>query len=227
MEDYRKKILKTLDRFQYSRGRREVFLDVVEYVALTVATQFDPFKQEERNNRMQEIVANYKGNDGTTFCALLTDMLSYLKRLPKSFGDYLGDMYMEIEAGNKNAGQYFTPYDVSRLIAEVTISEPTDKDQPITLCEPCCGSGGMALAAAEVLQNYGFNYADKLLVVANDIDRHCVLMAYTQLSFAAIPAIIKWQDTLTQKTWDAFVTPAFALQFDKFSRIYHGKESQM
>lgn len=145
---------------------------------------------------MQEIVANYKGTDGTTFCALLTDMLSYLKKLPKSFGDYLGDMYMEIEAGNKNAGQYFTPYDVSRLIAEVTISEPADKDKPITLCEPCCGSGGMALAAAEVLQNYGFNYADKLLVVANDIDRHCVLMAYTQLSFAAIPAIIKWQDIL-------------------------------
>ena len=140
-------------------------------------------------------------------------------------GDYLGELYMQIEAGNKNAGQYFTPYDVSKFMAEITLGELPDK--PFILNEPCCGSGGMVIAAADVLQSRGYNYTDKMLVVANDIDRHCVFMAYTQLSFAAVPAVVQWQDTLTQETWDTFYTPAYTLQASKFNRMLHGRETQM
>ena len=85
----------------------------------------------------------------------------------------------------------------------------------------------MVVAAADVLQSRGYNFTDKMLVVANDIDRHCVLMAYTQLSFAAVPAIVQWQDTLTQETWDTFYTPAYTLQASKFNRMLHGRETQM
>ena len=131
----------------------------------------------------------------------------------------------KIEAGNKNAGQYFTPYDVSKFMAAITLGEPPDK--PFILNEPCCGSGGMVVAAADVLQSRGYNYTDKMLVVANDIDRHCVLMAYTQLSFAAVPAVVQWQDTLTQETWDTFYTPAYTLQASKFNRMLHGRGTQM
>ena len=52
MADLKKEILKKLGRFQYSRGRREVFLDAVEHMALTIATKFDPLKQEERADRI-------------------------------------------------------------------------------------------------------------------------------------------------------------------------------
>ena len=204
MADLKKEILKKLDRFQYSRGRREVFLDAVEHMALTIATKFDPLKQEERY--------------GALFFMLQTDMLSLLKDIHQKPGDYLGELYMQIEAGNKNAGQYFTPYDVSKFMAEITLGELPDK--PFILNEPCCGSGGMVVAAADV-------FTDKMLVVANDIDRHCVFMAYTQLSFAAVPAVVQWQDTLTQETWDTFYTPAYTLQASKFNRMLHGRETQM
>ena len=79
MADLKKEILKKLGRFQYSRGRREVFLDAVEHMALTIATKFDPLKQEERADRIAEIVSNYKGQDGALFFMLQTDMLSLLK----------------------------------------------------------------------------------------------------------------------------------------------------
>jgi len=225
MADLKKEILKKLDRFQYSRGRREVFLDAVEHMALTIATKFDPLKQEERSDRIAEIVSNYKGQDGALFFMLQTDMLSLLKDIHQKPGDYLGELYMQIEAGNKNAGQYFTPYDVSKFMAEITLGELPDK--PFILNEPCCGSGGMVVAAADVLQSRGYNFTDKMLVVANDIDRHCVLMAYTQLSFAAVPAVVQWQDTLTQEKWDTFYTPAYTLQASKFSRLLHSRETQM
>ena len=190
MADLKKEILKKLDRFQYSRGRREVFLDAVEHM-----------------------VSNYKGQDGALFFMLQTDMLSLLKDIHQKPGDYLGELYMQIEAGNKNAGQYFTPYDVSKFMAEITLGELPDK--PFILNEPCCGSGGMVVAAADVLQSRGYNYTDKMLVVANDIDRHCVFMAYTQLSFAAVPAVVQWQE------------PAYTLQASKFNRMLHGRETQM
>lgn len=156
---------------------------------------------------------------------LQTDMLSLLKDIHQKPGDYLGELYMQIEAGNKNAGQYFTPYDVSKFMAEITLGELPDK--PFILNEPCCGSGGMVVAAADELQSRGYNYTDKMLVVANDIDRHCVLMAYTQLSFAAVPAIVQWQNTLTRETWDTFYTPAYTLQASKFNRMLRNRESQM
>ena len=67
MADLKKEILKKLDRFQYSRGRREVFLEAVEHMALTIATKFDPLKQEERSDRIAEILSNYKGQDSALF----------------------------------------------------------------------------------------------------------------------------------------------------------------
>ena len=105
MADLKKEILKKLGRFQYSRGRREVFLDAVEHMALTIATKFDSLKQEERADRIAEIVSNYKGQDGALFFMLQTDMLSLLKDIHQKPGDYLGELYMQIEAGNKNATQ--------------------------------------------------------------------------------------------------------------------------
>ena len=85
----------------------------------------------------------------------------------------------------------------------------------------------MVIAGDALWQSRGYNYTDKMLVVANDIDRHCVFMAYTQLSFAAVPAVVQWQDTLTQETWDTFYTPAYTLQASKFNRLLHSRETQM
>ena len=218
MNEHKKQIIKQLDRFQYSRSRREVFLDAVEYNALSVATKFDIYKRRERLTRMDEILKSYTGGDAAAFSSIRTDMFLLLQGMLDDYGDHLGEIYMEIEAGNKHAGQYFTPYHVSKLMAEITLGNVKDREKILTLNEPCCGSGGMVVAAADVLAEQDFNYTDKLLVVANDIDRNCVNMAYLQISFAAVPAIVHCQDTFMQKISDTFVTPAFALQYPKFKR---------
>lgn len=218
MNEHKKQIIKQLDRFQYSRSRREVFLDAVEYNALSVATKFDIYKRRERLTRMDEILKSYTGGDAAAFSSIRTDMFLLLQGMLDDYGDHLGEIYMEIEAGNKQAGQYFTPYHVSKLMAEITLGNVKDREKILTLNEPCCGSGGMVVAAADVLAEQDFNYTDKLLVVANDIDRNCVNMAYLQISFAAVPAIVHCQDTFMQKISDTFVTPAFALQYPKFKR---------
>lgn len=109
------------------------------------------------------------------------------------------------------------------MMAMINISE-IDLSKPIiTINEPCCGSGVLVLAMLEELANNKVNYANKVLVVTNDIDKNCVNMCYLQLAFAGAVAVVKQQNTITQEViGEVFITPAFALQYSKFKEIYKG-----
>ena len=110
-------------------------------------------------------------------------------------------------------------------MAKVTLNEPIikekqDKDEILTINEPCCGSGGMVIAAMDVLQNdYRFNYAHNCFVVCEDIDINCVHMTYLQLSLAGVPAIVKHENSITRETWDIWETPAFIMQYMRFRQF--------
>lgn len=228
MADMKKVILKALNHFEYIRDKKQVFMDAVEFNALMLSAKTDDYRLDERLARAQEICANYKINeqDFKNFKAISDGIYFMLSDMTNHFEDYLGTIYMEIEAGNKNSGQYFTPYNISKFMAMITLGEKPTGEKVFTLNEPCCGSGGMVIATADVWTEQGFNYTNNALVIANDIDRNCVLMSYLQISFTGMPAVIKHQDTLTQKTWDRFITPAFLLQYPKFKRVYDGLSKQ-
>lgn len=228
MTEMKKEILKTLNHFEYIRDKKQVFMNAVEFNALMLSVKTDDYRLNERLARAQEIYTNYKTNeqDFKNFKAISDGIYFMLSDITDHFGDHLGEIYMEIEAGNKSAGQYFTPYYVSKMMTMITLGEKPDENKIFTLNEPCCGSGGMVVAAADIWNEQGFNYANNALVVANDIDRNCVLMSYLQISFTGLPAVILHQDTLTQKTWDRFFTPAFLLQYPKFKRVYDGLSKQ-
>lgn len=226
--DYKKRIIKNIDFFLYKRDKIQVFTDAVEYNALKFAIIVSPKKQEERIMRIKDILDIYADEkDKQHFDSICSDMSDMLSQMIDNYGDHLGEIYMELSGGKKAAGQYFTPYEVSRLMAEMTVGQ-TDlpKDKILTFNEPCCGSGGLIIATADALNERGFNYTSNAVFIANDIDRNCALMCYLQTSWAAMPAIILHQDTITQKAWDEFFTPAFALQYPKFVKAL-GSQSTM
>ena len=142
------------------------------------------------------------------------------------FNDYLGELYMSSETSNSKAGQFFTPYNLSKMCAEVSIDEKTvneyiEQDKILTLNEPSCGAGGMIIAAVDVLYNkYKFNYSRNLVVDCSDIDTRCVHMAYLQLALAGVPAIIYQRDTLTMQTWQRWETPAYIIQWLRFKNVF-------
>lgn len=227
--DYKKRIVKNLDLFLYKRNKVQVFIDAVEYNALKLAIVASPLKQEERIMRIKDILDVYYSDekDKQTFDSICSDMTDMLSEMIDNYGDHLGEIYMELSGGKKAAGQFFTTYDVSRLMAEMTVGQTDLSDHKIlTFNEPCCGSGGMIIAVADTLNAKGYNYTNDAVFVANDIDRNCALMCYLQTSWAAMPAVVLHQDTLTLKTWDKFITPAFALQYSRFQKAL-GAQSQM
>jgi hypothetical protein len=126
--------------------------------------------------------------------------------------DFLGQVTGDLELITGHMGQFFTPYDVSRMIAEMTldtVDEIIAEQGFVTIQEPACGAGGMIIAAADVLQRKGFDIGQQLYVDATDISPMCFKMSYLQASLRGIPATIRRGNTLSLEMFDQAHTPAF------------------
>ena len=126
--------------------------------------------------------------------------------------DFLGQVVVELELPNQHMGQFFTPYDVSRMMAEMTfdtVDEIIAEQGFVTVQEPACGAGGMIIAAADVLSGRGFDIGRQLYVDATDISPMCFRMSYLQASLRGIPATIRRGNTLSREMFEHAVTPAF------------------
>lgn len=220
-----KDIVKTLGKATYRTSRYEFLSDAFECGAIAISNKFDKMKAPEREENYLRIIKKYDKDMQNFLLETFSQIYLLLSNQINphvGFDDYLGKIYMQSETSSKKAGQFFTPYNVSKAAAEMTldstiINDYMDNDKILTLNEPTCGSGGMILAAADALYNkYHFNISRNLFVACGDIDKRCVHMAYLQLALAGIPAIILHQDALTLETWDRWETPAYIMQYLRF-----------
>ena len=217
-------IIKILDRSAYKVNRSQLISDVFECGAMAISNMVDFTKYDEREQRYKDIMNGYSPKERN----LIVEIFSKVFALSSSvvydngkFDDYLGELFMRCNQGNKYAGQFFTPYHISALMAKMAITDADIKQgEIITVCDPCCGGGGLAIAALDVLKNdYNVNYAMDCFIECADIDIRCVHMTYLQLALAGVPAIIKHQNTLTQELYSVWKTPAYIFQYPRFCRF--------
>lgn len=106
------------------------------------------------------------------------DVLATIQQ-PMVDGDLLGVVYQHLRSkgDRQRSGAFYTPMGVSKVIAAMT-----DVQEGTSVCDPCCGTGGMMVAAAMVMREKGLR---PTLVhwVANDIDALAVALA--GVNFAA------------------------------------------
>jgi len=63
--------------------------------------------------------------------------------------DWLGELFERMECGNKHLGQHFTPRPVVQLmITAAMLKAPDDGARPITVLDPCTGTGRFLVALA-------------------------------------------------------------------------------
>jgi hypothetical protein len=108
-----------------------------------------------------------------------------------NYQDILGSVYMALSANHKWMGQYFTPYPVASMMAQMLLADlvlPTPDGRPIRFHEPCIGSGVLFLAAAEVIeQRYpGAIACGEVEFSGQDLDPCCVRMASLNLRLHGI-----------------------------------------
>lgn len=222
-------IIKLFNNTPIRYNHAEIISDIFELGALSISNQFDHRKcvWERREERFKEIAEKYKKDWGfiqNVFGKIFT-LLSTQTNPRSKFNDWLGDLYMQSNTQSSKAGQFFTPFCISKLCAEVDISpniveEAKQKDKIITICEPTVGAGGMVLAALDVLYNkHRFNYSRNVYVDCGDIDKRCVHMTYLQLALAGVPAVVWHRNALSLETWDCYHTPALCMQWLRFKPL--------
>jgi hypothetical protein len=121
-----------------------------------------------------------------------------------NYEDLLGNVYMQIGQGDRRFGQFFTPWGVAHMMAEITIGEikPREPGQPpMRVLEPTVGSGVLILAAAEVIEERcpGAILRGDVEFVGIDIDPLCCTMCRINMWIHGIVSLIKQEDELSEE----------------------------
>jgi hypothetical protein len=128
--------------------------------------------------------------------------------------DFVGPVFNEI-AADAGMGQFFTPHDVSLMIARMifgsTRDEILDGKSYITIAEPACGVGGMILAACVALRDVGIDCARETHWHAIDIDARAFHACYLQLALTDVSAFVFHGNALSLEARRSAVTPAAIL----------------
>jgi hypothetical protein len=190
------------------RHRYEVFKDFVTMTAIALhnaAHRVDTLESE-----YLAIAERYSKDEVDEIARLFGRIVLLLEPEPR---DVLGQLYMELELGNTNTGQFFTPPEISELMARLSYGEELQTlSKPfVTLCEPACGAGGMVLAFVKVMLSHGHNPARHVWVQAQDIDRTAALMCYVQMALWNVPGVVIVGNTLKVEARETFYTPAHYL----------------
>ncbi|UNW11151.1 N-6 DNA methylase (plasmid) [Acinetobacter indicus] len=155
-----KDILKSIDP---SKKRFEVFSDFVTMFACSIRNSMAGLNKELFNQDIEaeylSIIKRYKPSDVQKFpqlCSLIVILLN-LHGTPH---DVLGDLYMDLEFGEKYKAQFFTPSPISELMASMNAESMAqvirDKGY-VTASDPACGAGSALLGMVSELIGKKFN----------------------------------------------------------------------
>lgn len=215
MHDRHRKAMAALLRRSHPRhDLHSVFGDCMETMAIAISNSVDRTQFTPREARYLQIVGRYPTDIVDLFPRVLAELVNALEA---GMGDILGPLFHELELHNKARGQFFTPYSISLMMAEISFADEADLRARIEergfirAMEPACGAGSMVIALADAMKARGINYQRHLHVTAIDIDPRAVHMAYSQLSLLHIPAHLMVGNSLSGDISEHWFTPAHIL----------------
>lgn len=215
---HQKEIISLIRKVADTRGIYRVWSDWVEICAIALA-RADIAQREAREQRYLRVVAQYERAELDLLVQAFSHLvMAYEVRVQAAdFGDVLGSTFMMLDMGNAGAGQFFTPYEVSRLMGNMMMGngqdliDKTDAQGFVRVLEPACGAGGMLIAAAHAMHDAQLNYQQCMHATAIDIDQRCVHMTFIQLALLHVPAVVIHGNGLTGECREQWFTPAHIL----------------
>lgn len=213
--ELKKEFINTFNSIDHSKNRFEVFQDFITCFACSLRNSLGKISPSLFNrdieNEYFKIMAKYPKKDFLKFPHMISSIVCLLEAYNAPH-DVLGDFYMSLDFGSKHSAQFFTPSEISYLMADMS----ADKDEDIikekgfiSIADPACGAGSTLLAKVKRIMSKGFNPLHHVYVEGTDIDRLVGMMCFIQMSLWNVPAKIYIGDSLTQRLSDVWVTPAF------------------
>lgn len=191
----KKEIIRAINGIAGRYSAYEVFTDWIRCVSIALSNSCQLIQDrvwQEREQMYKDTMQKYTLQERLMFVEMDYMLIDTLE---DEMTDVLGEVYMESGMGSSATGQFFTPFHVSKMCAEVLLPEPAE-DGKYYINEPSCGGGGMIIAMAAVLKERGINFQKVMEVVAQDLDWKGVYMCYLQLSLLGIKATCVQGDTL-------------------------------
>ena len=181
-----------------SRSPWQVWSDVIVAASCAVANKAGRGAPhfDERENEYHECIDRLGGvkKPAELFAQFVMD----LEENPEQ--DFLGSMFMDLDLGSHWKGQFFTPYNLCRLMSNISLEGAVDEIERKGWCsinDPACGAGATLIAAANEMRKAGINFQNYALFVGQDIDRVVGLMCYLQMSMLGMPGYVVIGNTLT------------------------------
>ena len=217
---------KLISLFRSLSGARslwECFNDCINLFSLSfqnLSERGNAFRKNEEEYK--QIFGKYKKEEQGFIYQIFAELSGEYEKNP--YQDLLGELYMRLDMGSKALGQFFTPYNLSQLCAEMMdieiIKNEISNNGYVLLNEPSCGAGANIIAVMEYLFKNGINYQKEAVVVCQDISALAAKMCHVALSFLGCQAVIKIGDTLAdpyeeysteRKRTNLLKTPFFVL----------------
>jgi len=222
----RKEFVKTFRTLTNRWNAWDIWSDFVTMFACALSNGVDKSHYEQREALYLARIRRYSKEEQKRFPELAAHTVLALEENPEQ--DFLGSIFMELSLGNVYKGQFFTPYCVCKLMAEIAegdIVETAKKSRYASINDPCCGSGAMLIAgvnnAKQVLEKAGFNFQNHILIVGQDVDPTAVMMAYIQLSLLGVAGYFKVGNSLTDPMTDSDSLENYWFTPMYFSDIWH------
>ena len=225
MNNYVRDFVKAINGIDSSKSRNEVFIDFCELAYCALAKVASPSEQqrEDLERQYMEVVARYRKKDDVRKMPELLGLT--LEAISGGGIDFLGAVAGELGVLDARQGQFFTPYHVSRLMAEISMTNVADiieKNGFVTVQEPSVGAGGMVIAVADVIEGLGFSPETHLWVEATELSRSTYHMGFIQINARGIAGKITCGNSLSLEVHTSAFTAAapmfFATNGDPFAK---------
>ena len=234
-EDQRK-FIKAFEALTYTQSEWEAWTDFITMAACSIANAVDRSERYAERERMyMEIAGRYKSEHLGVFAELLAVVAEALERDPEQ--DFLGVLFQDLELNSHWHGQFFTPYCVCKMMAEMQIGgndQAEIEKRYISVSDPACGAGALLIAAANAYKASGINYQTSVLFVAQDIDFTAAMMCYIQLSLLGCSGYVIVGDTLRHPPTDplpddyqVWYTPFYFTDVWHWRRIFRTLDRMM
>lgn len=201
--DYEKEFIKHFRQLTYRHRSLDVWRDFVTMFACSISNSLDKQNFDKREKMYLQIINKYNKDEQNVFPKLAADTVMALEENQEQ--DFLGHIYMRLELGSKSTSQYFTPYHICQLMAEVAVGDAVHEIKEkgyMSINDPCCGAGATLIAGVNAVKNRlkkeNMNFQNHVLVVAQDIDFTVAAMCYIQLSLLGVAGYVKIGNSLTE-----------------------------
>lgn len=186
------KYVKFIQNMSGKRSVWKLWSDFVTMFAIALQIPFVAHLPEARAKECQKIYDSYSEEEIYKFGEMMDLIIADWERSTER--DILGEIYMQLRLNSKMNGQYFTPYNIADMLAQM--ASVAERKLPVVIYEPTCGSGVNLIAYANGLKRQGINYQEDAYFVAQDLDPLVAMMCYIQMSFLGMPGVVIIGDTL-------------------------------